>query len=357
MSRARRLAIVADDLTGAADAAAPFAARGAEISIALRWPPPDGLEVLALVTDSRWRDAQTADSRVRGAVRCARAWGADQLFVKIDSTLRGHVLVEVAAALAAWGDATAVATPAFPAQGRLVRDGVLYVHGVAHTLAVAACFPPGVEVCDADDEVGLRRLARRLVRDDSVAVGSAGLACALAEELAPGICARRRPAAPVAGVLVAVGTTHPASRAQSAVLQEAGVTSLVVDAGAPARLDQAVVELTRGGRVLVTTDATVDVQGDSPLAQAMAIRLADVVRTLLIAARTSALVVTGGSTALAVATSLEATSLRLLDEARPGVPLGELVTPVRPIPTITKSGGFGSPDALLRAVELLEECA
>ncbi len=50
------LAVVADDLTGAADAAAPFAARGAVVNIVLRWPPPPGTEVLALVTDSRWRD-------------------------------------------------------------------------------------------------------------------------------------------------------------------------------------------------------------------------------------------------------------------------------------------------------------
>ncbi len=66
---------------------------------------------------------------------------------------------------------------------------------------------------------------------------------------------------------------------------------------------------------------------------------------------------TGGATALAVALALRAGSLRLLDETGPGVALGELRTTDRAVPTITKSGGFGRPEELLRAVELLEECA
>jgi len=78
---------------------------------------------------------------------------------------------------------------------------------------------------------------------------------------------------------------------------------------------------------------------------------------LLSAAPGSALVVTGGSTALAVADVLGAGSLRLLGEVAAGVALGELRVGDRPIPTITKSGGFGAPEALLRAVEHLEECA
>lgn len=352
-----RLVIVADDLTGAADAAAPFASRGAEVSIALRWPPADGVEVLVLVSDSRWRAPEAAAARVADLVTAGRAWGARRLFVKVDSTLRGNVLPEVAAALAAWGDATTVATPAFPAQGRTVRGGVLHVHGVPHLTPVAALFPPGVEVSDAQDDADLLGLASQAVRDRAVAVGSAGLARALAEVLEPAVPVRRRPSGPATGVLVVVGTTHPASRAQSTVLLEAGASCLVVRPEATCIvLEHQVGELTGGGRVLVTTDPE-DVEGDSSRAQAMAAELAQVVRALLLAAPGCALVVTGGSTALAVAEALGAAALRLLGEVGPGVALGELVVGERTIPMITKSGGFGPPDALLRAVELLEECA
>ncbi len=353
----QRLAVVADDLTGAADAAAPFAVRGAETTLVLGWPPPAGAQVLALVADSRWRDPRAAATRVGELVDRAREWGADRLFVKVDSTLRGHVGTEVAAALAAWGDATAVACPAFPQQGRVVRGGVLYVHGVARPGPVASAFPRGVAVHDAVDDEDLLGLARRVVSSGAIGIGSAGLARALAEVLDPGRPAPRRPEATVAGVLVAVGSTHPASRAQSAVLVEAGTACLVVGTAVSSDLEQVVDELAAGGRVLVTTELGGDVDGDGPRAQALAAELGSVVRTLLSAAPASALVVTGGSTALAVATALEARSLRLLDEIGPGVALGELLLADRPVPVITKSGGFGRPDALLRAVELLEECA
>ncbi len=353
----RRLVIVADDLTGAADAAAPFAARGAAVSIALRWPPPEDVEVLVLVADSRWRAPDVAAARVAELVGAGRAWGAERLFVKIDSTLRGNVLSEVTAALAAWvAGSPTVATPAFPAQGRTVREGVLHVHGVPQDVEVGARFPAGVQVRDAEDDAALLELAQQAERDGAVAVGSAGLARALAQVLQPADAPSRHRTGPVRGVLVVVGSTSPVSRAQSAVLLEAGSSCLVVRPDLPAQLAQPGEELASGRRVLVTTDP-VDVAGDSPPAQAMAAELARVVRALVAAAPACALVVTGGSTALAVAEALEAASLRLLAEVEPGVALGELRLAGRAVPTVTKSGGFGPPEALLRAVELLEECA
>jgi 4-hydroxythreonine-4-phosphate dehydrogenase len=60
------------------------------------------------------------------------------------------------------------------------------------------------------------------------------------------------------------------------------------------------------------------------------------------------LVLTGGDTAVHVARRLGATGLRVEDELEPGVVLGRLVGP-RPYRTVTKAGGFGSPDALRRA--------
>jgi uncharacterized protein YgbK (DUF1537 family) len=44
----------------------------------------------------------------------------------------------------------------------------------------------------------------------------------------------------------------------------------------------------------------------------------------------------------------------LLSEVTPGLPQGEMVWGDRPIPVVTKSGGFGAQDALCRAAEALE---
>ncbi len=351
-----RLAVVADDFTGAADAAAPFASRGAEVSLMLSGPPRGDVDVLALVSDSRWCEASDAANRVASLVGQARDWGADALFVKVDSTLRGNVRAEVGAALAAWGGAQAVAAPAFPAQGRVVRRGVLVVHGESQPGSVADCFPEGVSVFDAETDQQLDEIAGRVLKEGSVAVGSAGLARALAEVILPGPPGARRPTGPVTGVLVVVGTTHPASRAQALALTGSGAVCVLVTQSVPVRIEEAVVALARGGHVLVTTDIAHHVEADTPDAAAVAAGLALVVQAITDAVPTAALVLTGGATALAVSRALGASELRLLAETSPGIAIGELVLADRSIPAITKSGGFGAHDALLRAVTTLEAC-
>lgn len=127
-----RWVIVADDLTGSCDAAAPFAAYGG-VAIALTpeapWPAAD---VVAVDTDSRYAPPGVAGRRVGLAVERATAAGA-RVFKKIDSLLRGNVAVEVAAAARALGGperpALAVVAPAFPATGRTLRGGVVHVAG------------------------------------------------------------------------------------------------------------------------------------------------------------------------------------------------------------------------------------
>jgi uncharacterized protein YgbK (DUF1537 family) len=60
------------------------------------------------------------------------------------------------------------------------------------------------------------------------------------------------------------------------------------------------------------------------------------------------LVLSGGDTAVAVARALGAHGLVVEDELEPGVPVGRLLGP-RPLPVVTKAGGFGGPEALVLA--------
>ena len=66
------------------------------------------------------------------------------------------------------------------------------------------------------------------------------------------------------------------------------------------------------------------------------------------------LVLTGGATAVRVARRLGASGIRLQGEVEKGVPVGALIGPT-PYPVVTKAGGFGGPDTLVRAVEALCE--
>jgi D-threonate/D-erythronate kinase len=346
----RRLAVVADDLTGAADAAAPFAARGLSVAVALGEQLPD-TDVVALSTDNRGRPA--AEARARTACAVERVRDAELLFVKIDSTLRGQVRADVEGALAARGVTTAVATPAFPAQGRVVRGGALLVHGEPTVPRVAALFPDGVEVVDAETHDDLMAVASRIAE---VAIGSGGLATALAETLPPiAPWSRTADSGPpelqygskVRDVLVVVGSPHPVTRAQLGPLGAVPVTTV----------DAAVSALRAGGRAVLTCEPARPVEPESPAAVALAAELAAAAVAVLDARPGTGLVLTGGATALAVATALGATALVLRGEVVAGLPIGELVAGARRVPVVTKSGGFGAPDALARAAEALEAYA
>src|SRR5438046_1651483 len=122
------LIIVADDLTGACDAGTLFAGK-APVPVTV-WPdPPVAAEVAVVDTESRRLDRAAATDRVSDAA--AQRAGATSWFKKIDSTLRGHVGAEIVALLEATGAPSAVTCPAFPSEGRVVLDRVLWVDGAA----------------------------------------------------------------------------------------------------------------------------------------------------------------------------------------------------------------------------------
>src|SRR5437868_14381797 len=129
------LAIIADDLTGAADCGIAVGLAGLPTFVAFgKKTPPGEAQVLALDTASRAASPEEAFRRVHAAAKDVWGRGARTLYKKIDSTLRGHVGEEVAAAVAAGKEAgrrpVVIAAPAFPALGRTTSGGRVFVDGV-----------------------------------------------------------------------------------------------------------------------------------------------------------------------------------------------------------------------------------
>ncbi len=92
------LVIIADDLTGALDTAAPFAARGLRTEVVLDLDAVrvalDGLpDVLSINLASREMSAEAARSAMRRIVE--RLPLGMRLFKKVDSRLKGHVAAEL----------------------------------------------------------------------------------------------------------------------------------------------------------------------------------------------------------------------------------------------------------------------
>src|SRR5438874_3275798 len=92
------VAVIADDLTGAADTGIGFALAGIPTFVAFgEKRPPDGSRVVAFDTDSRALAADAAASRAGAAASRACERGARTIYKKINSTLRGNVGAETAA--------------------------------------------------------------------------------------------------------------------------------------------------------------------------------------------------------------------------------------------------------------------
>ncbi|OUM41090.1 four-carbon acid sugar kinase family protein [Arthrobacter sedimenti] len=412
-STAPIVGIAADDVTGATDSVVQFSRTGWSSRLLLGELLPDSVEpgsALAVNTDARALDSSAAREATASAIGDLVTAGADRLYLKIDSTMRGSVPAQVAGALDAWQerhpDCFAVVCPAYPAMGRTIEDGLLRVHGGpvedspagrdpvtpvptselsqllpgtttislsgspeqdAHSLREAAS--DGVVVVNAGSDDDLRTLAAALVVAGPTAIpaGSAGLAAALATawagaatELTP---PEPAPAAQGQRIVVVVSSLHDVARAQTdhlrAQLDPADLRILQPDESLldqPNRLAQwAAGELefpeSLPRVVVIISPEAVGGSALSLSGAAIARSLASVVQQTLAHASVGALVLVGGDGARAVLDATRAQALRITGAIQEGIPVGvvEGGTATGKI-VVTKAGGFGPATALLDTV-------
>lgn len=386
-----RWLIIADDLTGAADTAIAFVGAGWQASVGWGDAVPDAA-VLALDADTRAMAPQEAAAR-QMALLAGHLPGRAALFKKIDSTLRGNPAAELAAMLRALpGRTVAVVAPAFPATGRTTEGGCVFLHGApledtplwvrehayptadlrrvfacaeltvrhADLAAVRAGAPADalsgadVLVCDAvtDDDLTAIAGLRASAGTRLLWVGAAGLARALADGGKAPVALPRVEG----GILIVVGSLAEPSRDGAALLaQRDDLVSLPISpdmlrAGAAdptwrATAERAMRAMTAPRDLLVSVAA---VPGATPtaLSAPLAALLAPAAR------QAGAIIATGGETARALCAACGITSIRLLAELEPGVPLG-LAQGAVGLPIVTKAGAFGDAGTLGRCLARL----
>ncbi|SHF19810.1 Uncharacterized conserved protein YgbK, DUF1537 family [Modicisalibacter ilicicola DSM 19980] len=375
------MVILADDLTGALDASAPFASRGATTRavvdlirlVDLLDNRHEALpEVLAVNTESRHLPAEQAAARVLHTLDLLEPLAPNLWFKKIDSTLRGQVVAESVAVRRRLGRRLLLA-PAVPAQGRTTHHAEVYVHGeplrhssfatdarsrpptealdvlfATHGLPLAQLapglkLPTGDCVADAESDRDLQHLATQLLAApvDCLAVGAAGLATAIAQ------CLYGSPQSSIClgeyqEVWLVVGSRSPQSRRQIACLRDTISDMPVIEA-----MSDVIGTETHDSALLIPGGSAEVTWCAEAVAQRLAARF---VASLPSAPGRRLGFLTGGDTAMAVLQRLAAGVVEVVGEWAPGV---VLVYPKyqpkgwQEWPLLTKAGGFGDDRLLL----------
>lgn len=406
---ARKLGIVADDLTGAMDSSGYFARLGFSTVVVLDPDFSCDATVLVITTNSRAESPEIARERVRQAMQ---SMAGRVVYKKIDSTLRGNIGEELQVAAEAMASQKVVVAPAFPAVGRTTLDGILLVNEVpvAETQFASdpispvkessipcllekslhckvGCVsiaeieagpealketisnrPEDVVVCDVTEPSHLSDIARAAAQAGGkwLLCGSGGLARELHLLLTDVPRAERKSSAgQTAGpALVVVGTRNKVAAGQLLKAQDKlGLSILNLEVE---RLNKEDILSGRLGGILEEADELLeDGKGLAvsstfsryvpELKQALAGVMAGIVVGVLKSHKFGGLFLSGGDIALEVCRRLQVSAIQVNGEVEAGVPAGELLGgQYEGMRVVTKAGGFGTEEALVKAIAYLE---
>jgi uncharacterized protein YgbK (DUF1537 family) len=356
------IAVLADDLSGAAEVAGAFLGRDVPLSLRL-----NALQALAspgvTVADLNTRMMSPGDAAATVRAALANISAGALVMKKVDSLLRGHIRAEVAA-LAERGPV--IVALALPVLGRTVRNGVLYIgdtplHETAAwaaepappPLAVADLFPDlagsgRITVYDAETDADLDAIVSAAPAGSQL-VGTSALAAAVARTLP----VRRSDAdhdPQSKTVLTVVGTVAPVAAGQVEALVAGGARPITVDARALLH-DKADIEPVQ--RALGRGSAVVTIGGvvDPAEGQAISAALGHFIAQAEAGLRPD-LVLTGGETARSVVDAIGLTALHPVHEIHHGA-VASVASDGRRV--VTRPGSFGTANSLVDIVRYLTQ--
>lgn len=398
------LGAIADDFTGATDLATAVRERGLRTAVVIGENDiPAGHDAVVVALKSRTAPVADAVSTSLAAADRLLAAGAERLYVKycstFDSTDDGNIGPVLDAVVGRAGGDRTIVVPSFPANGRTVRDGRLFVDGVPlkdspmrhHPLTpmtksrLRDILAPQTDA--ALTEVGLDTVrggeaalraeidgaaAGYLLMDAETDADLAAIAgasrhlrvisgAALAAHLDAPTDQERAPFPSVGtGRLVVCGSASAATRAQiaDATAQGATVRRLDLDAAA-SDPDAEVAALTAWVRglpatalpLIVSVSELSDIRRDaSATADAVERVLSAVVADLVANDDVHRVVVAGGETSGAVVQALGISTLEIGPQLAPGVcwSAGDTASG-RTVALVLKSGNFGGTDLFTAA--------
>jgi uncharacterized protein YgbK (DUF1537 family) len=123
------ICVVADDLTGAAELGGVALRHGLAAEVQLKLSASADAGLICASTDSRSCTPSEAARRAANAADLCRSAEFTDVFKKVDSVLRGWVVVELAALMRGLGKERALLVPANPSKSRTIEDGRYLING------------------------------------------------------------------------------------------------------------------------------------------------------------------------------------------------------------------------------------
>jgi uncharacterized protein YgbK (DUF1537 family) len=335
------------------------------------------------------------------------------VYKKIDSTLRGNIGTELRAVMEEVACRKAIVAPAFPAVGRTTTAGILLVNGVpvaetqfasdpispvkessiprlleqtiqrpvgCITIGAMAAgaeslyrkvsgLPQDILVCDVTRQSHLTCIAQAaaLARGSWLLCGSGGLAREL-HLLLSDIPKTRRltPPSLLSGpALVVTSTRHQVTARQlNKARDEIGLPILGLEVESLREKEATSAEIKRlvqEAHPLISQGKTVAIsstfsQYKPQLKWSVASIMAEAVARIISLQKPAGLFLSGGDIAVEVCRRLSASAIQVRGEIEPGVPAAELISGQgEGIRAVTKAGGFGTEEALMKSISYLEK--
>lgn len=127
-----KLAIIADDLTGANDSGVQLARHGLKTTVLFDMDESSvkNYEAVVFDTDSRSIDRQEAYEKVRLVAEFLIKAGFNNIFKKLDSTMRGNIGAEIDAVYDVIKPDFIMIAPGYPKNNRAILHSIHYLNGV-----------------------------------------------------------------------------------------------------------------------------------------------------------------------------------------------------------------------------------
>ena len=407
----KQIVIIADDLTGACDTGIKFKNHGWNVKVLVdpagcAMPQDAAAPVISINTKTRSAPPDAAQRVTGDLLRSLEGRGSYYYYKKLDSVLRGNISSELEACFQVLRPDFALIAPAFPAMGRRLREGRLYIGNeqapepgadAAALLSAGsgrACGRISLDIVRAGWEAvaaeaeRLRGLGHTLLLADGwceadlraaaqaalyfgprcLPAGSAGLADHLAGLMAgergDSSAGGNTPAVPEGRLMVVVGSRHPTTVEQVRRLRETlslRTYLLPVEGLTQENLTQRVEALFQAPQppepedLLLTTDRICGGSCDcrfllreNAYNQAILDAVSAGAEALLEQFSIAGIIATGGDMSNGILERLALNQIDLLEEPIPGIVTGIASgAGGRRILLATKSGGFGDPDALV----------